>query len=580
MERANVSEAELDELRQQVRDLTNRVSGLEEFLKARGYSSLTPETILPLQPEATGILPKIPDSTSVLPVLGSALLGLAGAYLLRAIAESGTLPSRAVFTIGTLYAVGWLLWAARTSAGRQLATTLYTLTAALILSPLIWEATLRFHMITAREASVILVAFTLIGLAVSWRRDLLIVATITTLAGLGTAGALLIATHDVLPFTFAFLAIAVAVEACACLNHWLGVRWVVAAASNLSVLLATWLVTNPLGLPDVYAPIPAGGLFAAQMALLAIYLSSVMVRTLLRGLAITTFETGQCALAFVIGLGGAMRLSAGDAHIIPAIGGFALVCGAACYALSFMVLERRAARGRNFYTYSTFGILLVVVGCRILLNDGAEAMAWSLLSVACIGAGGLWARLTLEIHGGIYLLLALSFSGALGQSAGFLLGSDVWTGSAHAALWSGVAVAGASYLLAMRSAPSFGGGWNFYAFELAVSALLVWVVSGLTAAGLTGVYHGLFGAAAGDHYCATLRTGAVTGMALLLAWAGTRSRFSHLTQLVYPLMLLGAYRLVADDMHQEQKTALFLSLLLYGAALMAIPRLRRARAIP
>jgi hypothetical protein len=45
-------------------------------------------------------------------------------------------------------------------------------------------------------------------------------------------------------------------------------------------------------------------------------------------------------------------------------------------------------------------------------------------------------------------------------------------------------------------------------------------------------------------------------------------------------MLLGAYRLVAVDMHQDRKVALFLSLLLYGAALMAIPRLRRAQVNP
>ena len=70
----------------------------------------------------------------------------------------------------------------------------------------------------------------------------------------------------------------------------------------------------------------------------------------------------------------------------------------------------------------------------------------------------------------------------------------------------------------------------------------------------------------------------MTGAAVLLAFAGSRPNFSHLAQLVYPLMLLGAYRLVAVDMHQDRKVALFLSLLLYGAALMAIPRLRRARA--
>ena len=457
-------QADLDELRQQVRDLTNRIARLEESLAPRESATATRDTELPPLPEDPGILAQVSDTTSILPVLGGALLGLAGAYLLRAIAESGALPPRAVFTLGTLYAVAWLLWAARAPIERRSATTLYSLTSVLILSPLLWESTLRFHMITTWEASVILMAYTLVGLAVSWRRDLLIVATITTLAGLITAGALLIATHDVLPFTFVFLAIAAAVEVCACLNHWLGERWLAAAAANLSVLLATWLVTNPRGLPEVYAPIPARALFAAQMALVAIYLSSVMVRTLLRGLTFTNFETGQCALAFVIGVGGALRLSAGGAHITPALGGFALVCGAACYAISFIVLERHGSHGRNFYTYSTFGMLLVLVGCRILLSDGATAVVWSALAIACIGAGGLWARLTLEIHGGIYLVLALALSGAFQQAAGFLLGADLWPGSAPTALWIGAAVAGASYLLAVRFTPSLSG-WNFRALR-------------------------------------------------------------------------------------------------------------------
>lgn len=572
-----MSQADLDELRQQVSELIARVSRLEE--------SLLPQVVVPEReaepptlPEAPEILAQVPDSTSVLPVIGASLLGLAGAYLLRAIAESGALPPRVVFTLGTLYAVAWLLWAARSRLESRVATTIYSLTSVLILSPQLWESTHRFGIITAWEASTILVAFTLIGLAVSWRRNLLVVATITTLAGLVTAGALLIATDDVLPFTFAFLAIAAAVEVCACLNHWLGERWLAAAAADLAVLLATWLVTNPDGLPQAYAPIPASALFTTQIALLAIYLSSVIVRTLLRGRTFTNFETAQCAAAFLIGVGGALRLTSWDAHIAPALGVFALVCGAACYAISFMVLERHGSHGRNFYTYSTFGILLVVVGCRILWSGGAAEIIWSILALACIAAGGRWSRFTLEVHGGIYLLLALTFSGALREAAGFLLDANLWVGSSHAALWIGVGVTGACYLLAARSAPFLSLGWNFRALRIALASMLVWEVLGLTAGGLTGIYRGLFGVEGNDPFCITLRTAVVTCAAVLLALAGARPNLRDLTQMVYPLMLLGAYRLIAHDMHHDRKAALVLSLLLYGVALMAIPRLRRTRA--
>jgi hypothetical protein len=58
--------------------------------------------------------------------------------------------------------------------------------------------------------------------------------------------------------------------------------------------------------------------------------------------------------------------------------------------------------GRNFYTYSTFGLLLVVAGSRILLSGPAAAIAWSILAVACV-----WLRrVTLQVHGAVYLALA------------------------------------------------------------------------------------------------------------------------------------------------------------------------------
>jgi hypothetical protein len=576
-------QTDLDDLRQQVRNLTDRVARLEASLAVRPDSStmndvgVTHDVPARVIEEGDALSP-VPGTTHILPILGRATLGLAGAYLLRAISESGVIPAKIVFAAATLYAVTWLLWAPRARAGRRLATTLYGLTAALILAPLLWEATVRFHTVTPWQTSVILVAFTLVGLAVSWQSDSLMVATISVLAGIGTAGALLIATYDVLPFTFVFLAIAAGIETCACLNHWLGERWLAAVAADLVIILATWLVTNPRGLPEGYAPIPAMALLAAQMALLLIYLSSVMVRTLLRGRTFTNFETVQCALAFVIGIGGAIRLSYEGSHLKLAIAGFALLCGAACYAISFKVLARQDSQGRNFYTYSTFAILLVLVGCRILLSDSAVAVACFLLALACLGAGGHWARLTLQMHGGVYLLLALVLSGALRHSTRFLLGTDPWPDSIPPPLWIGAAVAAASYLLAVRPSRSMGSGWNVRAFRVGMAAALVWLVLGLAAGSLTGIYHALFAVAPGDSFCATLRTGAVLGVTLLLATVSSRPNFQDLARLVYPLMLLGGYRLLTDDLRQDRKAALFLSLLLYGATLIALPRLRRARA--
>src|SRR4051794_36056226 len=368
------------EVERELRRLAERVQVLEERLDLAGAGHAHPAPLDPIPATAVST----PD---LLPALGCSLLALAGAYLLRALVESEAFPTAAGVTIGIVYAVFWLVSAAR--ANHRLETALHALTSVLVLAPLLWEATLRFHVVTPWTAALTLLAFTVFGLAISWRKDLLIVATISTLAGLLTAAALLIATHDVVPFPFVFLATAAAVEVSACLDHWPSERWLAAAAADLAVLLATWLVTNPRGLPEGYAPIPYAWLTAAQITLLALYLASTILRTLFRHFTFTAFETAQCAAAFAIVMSGGLPLA-------PAM----LVFGVACYIVSFVLLER--GRGRNFYTYSTFGIVLVVAGSRILLSAPAAVVVWSILAVACI-----WLRrVTLQVHGAVYLGLA------------------------------------------------------------------------------------------------------------------------------------------------------------------------------
>jgi hypothetical protein len=563
-------------LEAEVRRLALRIDRIERELGLVGQASR------PVQDANSSPAVAAPESqpaplgtAALLPVLGRALLGLAGAYLLRALTESATVSPQFGVGIGLLYAILWLVWAARTPAARRVEAALHSLTSVLVLSPLLWEATLRFHAVSTSAAGAILLFFTIFGLAVSWRKDLLIVATIATLAGLGTAAALLLATHDVLPFTLVFLAIAAAVEASACLDHWLSERWLAATAADLAILLATWLVTNERGLPAAYAPIPHSWLLTAQMALLAIYLSSTIVRTLLRGFTFSGFETAQCGLAFLISVGGGLRLADADPRLGPAMAGLTLACAVACYVVSFALLDRQSSRSRNFYTYSTFGFLLAIVGTRILLVGATADVVWSALAIACLWAGGFAGRLTLQVHGGLYLLLALVTSGALAQAAGMLLGDGTWLGEKDAAIGAGALVAGVCYALSVH----YGRGrheWGFQAFRLTAAGAFAWLLAGIVAGLLTNAYHGIFGQAASDAYCATLRTGIVAGSALLLAWVGSRGDYIELARLAYPAMVVGAYRLVMEDLRQERKAALFLSLLIYGVALMALPRFKKA----
>ncbi|HEX7596708.1 MAG TPA: hypothetical protein VF518_00745 [Polyangia bacterium] len=577
---------EWDALVEEVRDLRTRVARMEMAMGLPSPAPLAAETpiraatVRERLPSASPPSPSILDSpTSLLPVLGRALLGLAGAFLLRALTEAGTFSPRMGVAIGLVYAMLWLVWAARTPAARRLEAALHGLTSVLVLSPLVFEATTTFHAISTWMAGALLLAFTLFGLAVSWRKDLLIVATFATLAGLGTSAALLWSTHDVLPFTFVFLAIALAMEVSACLNHWLSERWLTATAADLAVLLATWLVTLEHGLPEGYAAIPHAALLGAQVALLAIYLSSTIVRTLLRGFTFTWFETAQCAIAFLISVGGGLQLSSHDARVAPALALLSLVCAAACYLVSFLMLDRGGELGRNFHTYATFGFLLTVAGSRILLSDAAAAVAWSVLAVAAIWVGGIFLRLTLKLHGGIFLLLALVSSSALEQAAGLLLGSRTWPGGAPWAIWSGALTATLCYAIGTRHGAAVTPSWSSRTLRILVAGTAVWLVAGIAAGLLTYAYHGIFGADATHAYCATLRTFVLSATALLLAWASGRWDRPEFGRLVYPVMALGAYRMIVVDLHQDRTTALFLSLLLYGGALILLPKLIRARAV-
>jgi hypothetical protein len=204
-------------------------------------------------------------------------------------------------------------------------------------------------------------------------------------------------------------------------------------------------------------------------------------------------------------------------------------------------------------------ILLAVAGLRILLSLDAASAVWLGMAAACVWAGGFFGRFTLQVHGAIYLLLALLCLGTLRQAAAALLGTGelpwpVYAGTTAAALCYGLSVAGALRLL--------------------LAGVVALLLAAILATGLTHAYHGLLGVDAAHSYCAMFRTCVLALGALLTAWAGQRWRRVELSRLIYPLMLLAAYRLLTDDIHQERKAAAVVSLLVFGAVLMALSRWR------
>ena len=219
--------------------------------------------------------------------------------------------------------------------------------------------------------------------------------------------------------------------------------------------------------------------------------------------------------------------------------------------------------------------MLALAGSRILLSSATASWIWFALAVAFVWTGGRFGRLTLQVHGAIYLLLALASSGALQESTGVLLGSAGRPGERQIDLWTALAASAAAYWLTKHYRFDGAPSTTRQSCRLAIAASFVWLAAAAAAGELIAGYRLAFGYFAADAYCATIRTGVLACLALLLAWAGPRWNRSELSLLAYPAMLLGGYRLIAWDIHHGEKAALFLSLLLLGGALTVLPRLVR-----
>ena len=122
----------MEDLPEALNRLTARLETLEqrvyalEHLSEPASSQPAPE---PTRPHPAPIAETLPFAQAgVFAVLGKALLGIAGAYLLRAVAESGTLPRLAVAGVAIVYALLWLVSASRTRAGTWFASATYACT--------------------------------------------------------------------------------------------------------------------------------------------------------------------------------------------------------------------------------------------------------------------------------------------------------------------------------------------------------------------------------------------------------------------------------------------------------------------
>jgi hypothetical protein len=498
-------------------------------------------------------------------VLGTAMLGIAGAYLLRAVAESTSLPKLSLAAIAIFYAIFWLVWATRAPAGAWLASTTYACTSALILAPMLWELTLRFNVLPAEVTAAVLAAFVCVATALEWKRNLASVVWVANVAAAVVAVALSIATHKPAPFIATLLLMCLVCEYASIRKHELSVRALVAAAADVSIWALIFIYSSPQNTRTDYPLLGMAALLAPGFAFFAMYGVSVAIKTAVLERQITAFETMQTMIAFL--LAASSLLYFGPKGSAPILGFICLVLSGASYATVFAVLDRVPAR-RNYHVFLTWSAALLLSGCLLCLPAFWASTSLAAAAVAAAFLGVKLNRPLLQFHGLAYLLAAAAVSGLLNYAFLALAGT-----LPAAPSMSICAVSACAILCYAAGRFRQGEPWsqqllNTVFAVVAIAAAAALMVQGLMALTALSVNPGA-------HHLAFIRTLTICLAALGLAFAGAHWRRMELTRIGYATLVLVAAKLVFEDLRHGHLEFIAASIFLFAVTLIAVPRIAR-----
>ena len=546
----------LDRLAERLDELENRVALLEHPPSTHAHS--IPAKAAAIEEDSPA---QVSHPSNVMPVIGKIFLGLAGAYVLRGVAESGALPRVAVACVALAYAASWLLWAARASSTALFASTAYASTAAVILPPMLWELTLRFHVLPVAVTASVLVGFVVCGGALAWKRRLASVVLAPSTSAALAAVALMLGTRDPLPFMAALLLIALITEAAAAGNHWPLVRPLVAIPVDIALLALIAIYTNSNGVSPEYKPMSAGVLLSLFAVFFVIYGASILFHTVLLCRNIDTFEIAQLTAAFLVASIAVLRVTQGAASV--QLGVFCLLAAVACYWCAFARF-RTADLQRNRHVFSTWAVVLGIAGSLLAFAATVNVFLLGAAAFTALWFGLHWRRFSLAVHAMVYLLVMAVVSGLLQYCGAMFIGEPRPSGWP---VWVAYLFTLVCFVLVW---PAFGfaaAQWQQNVLRIALAALPVCAaLAAAMAAGLQAL------PASNSAGIAAMRTLMICIMALLLGWAASRWKRVEWLWLAYALLAPCTFKLLAEDLRTGSAGAIAFSLFCYGMVWVLVPR--------
>lgn len=521
------------------------------------------------------ILPAGLGLTEALSLGGRTFLVLAGAFVLRHLTESQTLPAWLGVALGFAYAGTWVAMADLAGrAGRPWSAGFHGLAAVAVGLPLLFEAASRFKLLSPLLAAALLLALTGVALAVAVRRRLHGLAWLVTVGGTLTAVALMLVSGRLAPATAYLVLLGVATLWLGYVVGWVHLRWPVALVADLVMV---FLALRAGAQATAEGPTTA---LLMQALLVAGYFGSFVARTLLLQRKVVFFEVFQTAAAILVGLGGAVLVATRSGSGRAALGAVAVLFGAGAYAVAFAFVERRQKIRENFYFYASVAIVFTLAGTTLVLPDAALALVWAALAVGAALLARQKGSATLALHASAYGVAAALGGDLIHHAGETLVGSPevAWTPAGLLGVLVIGALAATTWLTARPEGPARALDRlpRFLLFlALALSA------TGLLAGWIAPPLAGQPGAGASPAALAAVRTAVLSCGTVLLAWLGRSPRWQEAGWLAYPALVLTGVKVLLEDLRTGRPATQVLTFAFFGAALILVPRLRgRKQAAP
>lgn len=563
----------IDQLQAELSRLALRLDGLEGEPEGRVAEQ---EEVAEIPAPAAPVMQATPSNHGVapsqewIPLVGRSLIVLAGAFVLRALTEGGLLPRGLGVGAGCIYALAWLVAVDLSGAKeRRLSAAFHGLTASVIALPLIWEATVQFRIFSATQGLVVLSFFCAMALFVADRRRLVSLAATALLGGFAVQVATafsLASWTECLSFA---AAAGLAAELLAARRGWVVLAGTLAAGVDLLFAFVTlaFLLADPDRAASVIAP---GPLVASLVVLVLVYLVPTSLRAVGGEGQVRPGEFFQAMVATAIGLGGAAGVSRLADTWRMGVGCFALGAALTLYALSFFFADRRVGRRSQFIFFSILALIFAGAALPVLFSREMVAGSFCLVALLTSWLGARFSRATLSFHAALYCAGAVLASGLAASTWAAWIGSP--PGAVTPLMLAAFAVSG---VCAWMRVAWHGRTWGRFSRlpKVLLVALTAFAGGGLLLIMISRLWPA---AAKGGIVGTSLPTVVLSLAAMALAELSRGRRLGEARWLVYPVLGLGALRLLLVDLRTGSPLAAVAPLIVLGTALIVTSlRLRR-----